>query len=64
MKMSEFSWKLRVETPDHDFKKELETKKAKSWLKTVSVTKGTGPLGSLYGYIMLPDLHISISGTQ
>jgi len=34
--MSEFSYKLRVETTDHDFKKELETKKAKSWLKTVS----------------------------
>jgi hypothetical protein len=41
MKMSEFSWKMKVETTDHDFKRELETKKAKSWLKTISGRRGT-----------------------
>ena len=45
--MSEFSWKMKVETTDHDFKRELETKKAKSWLKTVSAfSNGNG--GVLY----------------
>jgi hypothetical protein len=36
MKMSEFGWKMRVETTNHDFKKELETKKAKSWLNQMA----------------------------
>lgn len=45
--MSDFNKKIRVETTDYEFKRSLETKKAKSWLKSVSAfSNGNG--GILY----------------
>jgi ATP-dependent DNA helicase RecG len=43
-----------VETTDHDFKRELETKKAKNWLKSVSAfSNGNG--GTLYFGVVNPQ---------